>query len=126
METVTQLGERIANARNAKNLSQPQLARRLGVKKQTIENWELDKLSPRANQLDRLAGVLNVPIVWLLGGAANPSANDLVPDLEETAELESKIAKASALINQLAMLMTDIQANSRQIQREFNDHPGSE
>ena len=121
VEVETLLGERIANSRMTKNLSQSQLARRIGVKKKTIENWELDRVSPRANQLDRLAGVLNVPIIWLLAGGECPPEVNGPPDQIETAELESKIEHASNLVNKLSMLLAEIKANSRQIQREFDD-----
>ncbi|MEO1549360.1 MAG: helix-turn-helix transcriptional regulator [Pseudomonadota bacterium] len=61
-------GDRVAAARGARNYSQAQLARRLGIKVQTLQNWEEDRSEPRANKLQMLAGVLNVSIIWLMSG----------------------------------------------------------
>ena len=61
-------GDRLAVAREAQNLTQEQLARRLGLRTPTIENWESDRSEPRANRLQMLAGFLNVSMGWLLTG----------------------------------------------------------
>lgn len=67
-EGAATFGDRLALAREAQNLSQEQLAKRLGLRLQTIENWEFDRSEPRANKLQMLAGFLNVSMVWLLTG----------------------------------------------------------
>lgn len=61
-------GDRLAAARDAAGLGQGQLAKRLGVKRVTIANWEEDRAEPRANRLQMLAGVLNVSLIWLMTG----------------------------------------------------------
>ena len=61
-------GDRLALAREAQNLTQEQLARRLGLRTPTIENWECDRSEPRANRLQILAGFLNVSMGWMLTG----------------------------------------------------------
>ena len=61
-------GDRLAGAREAAGMTQAELARRLGVKKSTIGDWENDLSEPRANRLQMLAGILNVSISWLLTG----------------------------------------------------------
>jgi transcriptional regulator with XRE-family HTH domain len=61
-------GDRVAAAREAMGLDQPTLARRLGVKPQTVAAWEADRAEPRANRLQMLAGLLGVPMVWLMSG----------------------------------------------------------
>ena len=53
-------------AREKSNLSQQDLAQRLGVKNSTIKSWENDNSEPRANWLSMLAGLLNVSITWLI------------------------------------------------------------
>lgn len=67
-ETAATFGDRLAAAREAQGLSQSQLARRLGLRVQTIRNWEDDRSEPRANKLQMLAGFLNVSMVWLMTG----------------------------------------------------------
>lgn len=67
-DTVATLGDRIALARQRQGLTEAQLARRLGLRTQTVANWEADRAEPRANKLQMLAGFLNVSMVWLMTG----------------------------------------------------------
>lgn len=67
-EGAATFGDRLALAREAQNLTQEQLARRLGLRTPTIESWEVDRAEPRANRLQMLAGFLNVSMGWLLTG----------------------------------------------------------
>ncbi len=64
----TTMGGRIEQARGQLGLSLRQLATRIGVKPATLENWERDRSAPRSNKLVTLAGLLNVPVIWLLEG----------------------------------------------------------
>jgi transcriptional regulator with XRE-family HTH domain len=66
-ETAT-FGDRLAGAREAIGMDQPELARRLGVKVKTIRAWENDASEPRANKLQMLSGILGVSLTWLLTG----------------------------------------------------------
>lgn len=61
-------GDRVAAAREAADMTQAQMARRLGVKKATLISWEQDLSEPRANKLSMLSGLLNVSMMWLLTG----------------------------------------------------------
>ncbi len=67
-DKVATFGDRMAWAREAAGLSQPDLARRLGVKLITIQGWEEDRSEPRANRLQMMAGMLSVSLRWLLTG----------------------------------------------------------
>ncbi len=67
-EGAATFGDRLALAREGQNLTQEQLARRLGLRLQTIRNWEFDRSEPRANRLQMVAGFLNVSMIWLLTG----------------------------------------------------------
>ena len=74
-ENAATFGDRLAAAREAQGLSQAELARKLGLRLQTIRNWEEDRAEPRANRLQMLAGFLNVSMVWLMTGVGEgPSA----------------------------------------------------
>ena len=66
-ETAT-FGDRLALAREAAGLDLAQLAHRLGVRPETLRNWEEDRAEPRANRLQMLAGMLDVSLVWLISG----------------------------------------------------------
>ena len=101
-------GDRISGAREAANLTQEGLARRLGVKVLTIQNWENDHSDPRANKLQMMAGMLNVSIRWLLTGEGDgieapvaPSNGDLNKAL---ADLSRMRAQALALSQDMGHL----------------------
>lgn len=67
-EGAATFGDRLALAREAQHLTQEQLAKRLGLRLETVRNWEFDRSAPRANRLQMLAGFLNVSMVWLMTG----------------------------------------------------------
>lgn len=61
------LGLRICELRTALGWSQVELAKRLGVAKQTISNQENDNIQPSIEMLVRLAKLFNVTTDYLLG-----------------------------------------------------------
>lgn len=61
------LGQRICKMRTDMGWSQVDMAKRLGVAKQTISNWENDNIQPSIEMLIRVAKVLNVSTDYLLG-----------------------------------------------------------
>lgn len=108
-------GDRLALAREARGLSQAELARRLGVKVQTIRNWEEDRAEPRANRLQMLAGLLNAPMVWLMSGRGQgPSATDeaagAAAGLACLAELRTLRAEQAFLVERMARLEKRLRA----------------
>lgn len=84
------LGGRISRARDALGLSVSLLARRVGVNASTIQAWENDRSEPGVERLAQLAGVLEVPLVWLLHGVGDAPVDDIGPDplAAVTAQLE--------------------------------------
>ena len=114
------LSTRIINAREASGFSQSQLALRMGIKKTTLAKWETGTTSPRANKLAELAGVLNVPVLWLIAGAESP-AEVTTPELSETLMLEQKLDKADVLINELSALVADLRGHTRRVQRDIDE-----
>lgn len=107
-ETAT-FGDRVAAAREALGLSQAQLARRLGVKTQTIDAWEADRSEPRANRLQMLAGLLNVSIMWIMtgeGAGIDFPAEDPASDLlkETLGEIRLLRTEQQRLAERLARL----------------------
>lgn len=74
------LGGRMSRTRDALGLSLSSLARRIGVKPRTIEEWESDRSEPPVERLSLLAGILNVNIVWLLHGVGEAPHDEIGPD----------------------------------------------
>lgn len=103
-------GDRMAGAREAMNMTQNELSKRIGVKLKTIRSWEDDLEEPRANKLQMLAGLLNVSMMWLLNGegdgldgptdemALAPEVTELLTELRN---LKSQVAQTA---NRLGLL----------------------
>lgn len=61
------MGARIAKARLERNLSQAELARRLGVSRSAVSLWEIDQAKPEGVRLAEVARCLDVSTDHLLG-----------------------------------------------------------
>lgn len=61
------LGQRITEMRTAYGWSQVDLAKRLGVVKQTVSNWENENIQPSIEMLIRLSKLFGVTTDYLLG-----------------------------------------------------------
>lgn len=61
------LGQRIGELRRSFSWSQVDLAKRLGVAKQTVSNWENENIQPSIEMLLRLAQIFNVTTDYMLG-----------------------------------------------------------
>lgn len=61
------LGQRICELRTASGWSQVDLAKKLGVAKQSVSNWENENIQPSIEMLVRLARLFNVTTDYLLG-----------------------------------------------------------
>jgi len=58
---------RCKNLRLSQELSQVQLAEKLGVTKQSISNWENDNIMPSVEMLEKIADFFHVSTDYLLG-----------------------------------------------------------
>ncbi len=109
-------GDRLALAREAAGIGQPELAHRMGVKLEMLRNWEEDRAEPRANRLQMLAGMLNVSMVWLMSGqgAAPRAAGPELPAGPAAqaclAELRSLRAEQLQMADRLARLEDRLRA----------------
>ena len=99
-------GERLANARKAADMTQEEMAGHLGVRVTTVKDWEAGEVDPRANRLQMMASLLNVPLLWLLGGSQK------VPDYSEHGEtrelLLRKIDEVATKVSELDKELRDL------------------
>ena len=102
-------GDRLAAARETSEMTQAELARRLGVRVATLRSWENDLSEPRANRLSMMAGLLNVSMMWLING----QGEGLDAPIEERALPSS----ASEVLNEMRELRTDMMARAEQMGR---------
>ena len=61
------LNQQIRKLRQARGMSQVELAKRLGVTKQSVSNWENDNIQPSVEMVVKLAEVFSVSTDYLLG-----------------------------------------------------------
>lgn len=61
------LNQQIRALRQARGISQVELAKRLGVTKQSVSNWENDNIQPSVEMVVKLAGIFSVSTDYLLG-----------------------------------------------------------
>lgn len=61
------LNQRIHNLRLARKMSQVELAKLLGVTKQSVSNWENDNIQPSIEMLIKLSEAFSVSTDYLLG-----------------------------------------------------------
>ena len=73
------IGERIAQLRRKKNITQEAMAEQLGVTPQAVSKWENDISCPDITLLPPLAALLGVTVDELLGCAEKPVAT-LLPE----------------------------------------------
>ena len=66
------IGSKLAQARRAVNLTQEQLAERLGVTRQAVSRWESDAAYPETDKIIRMAKLLNVSCDYLLRDDIGP------------------------------------------------------
>ena len=85
------IGLFIATKRREQNLTQAQLAERIGVSNKTVSKWETGKTMPDYSVVELLCQVLNVTVGELIAGKEKePDANDASCE-EEMALLSYKI-----------------------------------
>lgn len=115
-EEAATFGDRLALARDRQGLTQAQLARRLGLRVQTIRNWECDRSEPRANKLQMLAGFLNVSMVWLMTGegAGAPSGSQTAAE-----DAPANLNEALAEIRDLRLLQAQISERLSRLEKRL-------
>lgn len=107
------LGGRISRARDAMNLTTSQLARRLGVKSETVAAWESDRSEPRANRLTMLAGVMGVSPTWLLNGIGDAPQDGRVHS--ELHLIEMQLSKLKENQAQSAKIIVALEAELQKV-----------
>ena len=120
MPTQTTTGHRIELSRSQRGLSVQQLAHRVGVKPATVRNWENDRSAPRANKLLMLAGILQIPLSWLLTGDTPLESSRYTPDAE-LAGIAQKLDRAKAIQKNLAALLIEASAETSRLRRALDE-----
>lgn len=77
-------GKRLCKSRKEKGLSQKKLADLLGYKQHvTISNLESDRATPDIESLQKIAGILEVDLHWLITGEIITPQNRIIAQFKE-------------------------------------------
>ena len=87
----TAIGNYIAKKRGEKNLTQKQLAEKLGVSNKTVSKWENGKCMPDYSIIEQLCSELSVTLSELLGGEDTAVDSVRVCDDEQILDLLCRI-----------------------------------
>ena len=77
------LGNKIRENREKIGINQVELAKLMGVSKQTVSNWENDNRIPPTQTLDKLADIFGVTTDSLLGRNQSDHSNDISISIED-------------------------------------------
>ncbi len=66
------IAKRIEDCRHGLNISQSELARKIGVTPQAVQKWEKAKTVPRGSTLQKLADALGVSPAYIQFGISDP------------------------------------------------------
>lgn len=88
-------GKRLLKAINDLGISQSELARRLGVKAQSVNGWCNSDILPRSEILNRLPSATGYPLSWFFMEEHEPLEDHdpwaLKPEVKPKSELQSRL-----------------------------------
>lgn len=104
------MNERIKELRKRLNLTQQQFADRLGIKRNTIANYEIGRNAPVDTVLSLICREFNVNEEWLRTGSGEMFAPDAGGELEALAKKYNYSGAVQVLVEKLINLSPERQA----------------
>lgn len=92
------LCKKIAELRKKNNLSQEELAEKVGVARQTISKWEIGDTTPDINQVKIISKIFNISIDELVDNDINNVIVEKVSNTEKLAGITIKILKVFGIM----------------------------
>lgn len=87
--------DRLRMAREAKNLTQGDVARAVGVARNLVSRWEIGDRKPQGDALVKLADLFGVTTDYLLGRCDTPATNLSPPVAASAGEEPDRLARAA-------------------------------
>lgn len=103
-----ELGKHIFELRKKANLSQEQLAEKVGVSRQTISKWELSETAPDIKQAQFLSQIFNVSLDELTGNDTKEVIYEKVSNTERLAGIVITILKVIGILIIVSIIATII------------------
>lgn len=92
------LGEKIISLRKQKNMSQKELAEKMGVTRQTISNWELNETTPNIMEAKKLSKIFNRSLDELVENDIKSILEDKISNTEKLAGVILKLLKGAGIV----------------------------
>ena len=93
------IGQNIYNLRKNINLSQQELADRLGVTRQTISNWELEESSPDLKQAKELSKIFKVSLDELISNLVLEYNGGIARKITIVSKIENVIVTCDRIVS---------------------------
>ena len=93
-----EIGNKILELRKKNNLSQEELAEKVGVARQTISKWELGETAPDIKQAKHLANIFNVSVDELVDANSESIIMKKVSNTERLAGIVIKMLKVFGIV----------------------------
>lgn len=103
------LGEKIYNLRNERNMTQEQLAEKLGVTRQSVSKWEGNLVKPEIEKLKSMAQLFGISVDGLLSEEKNGSA-DKIPEIRRELKMYKNISLITGLLCIIMIVVTIVTA----------------
>ena len=91
------IGDKLIALRKQNNMTQEEVADRLGVTRQTISNWELNQTKPDSDQLIGVSGFYGISLDELVDNKVKEVLTAKVSNVERLAGLTYRILKFVAI-----------------------------
>lgn len=111
--------EKIIKARQEENLTQDQLAERLGVSRQTVSKWELDISLPESARLNDLSKALKVSVDYLLDDKLD-SDTPTIPMKKKSGSIQPDWSKLYPVIAEYKEVV-EVEKYATQMESIFQD-----
>ena len=113
---MVQIGSRILEYRKKMNMSQEEFANKIGVSRQAVSKWELDKAYPDLDKLVDICGMFGLSLDELVNGVEH--------DEKPGMEAEQRVEISNAPLN--VSYVGDNQTVTDNIESEISDKKGSD
>ncbi|EFC90404.1 transcriptional regulator, XRE family [Dethiosulfovibrio peptidovorans DSM 11002] len=118
-----QTGDRIKELRKRKQLTQDQLAQKMGVSRTTVVSWEKSKFEPdRQNTID-LAAALETTTSYLMGETDDPSPQKA--DRQVPSGILAPMRQETGLSLDEAAALIDLPAEDLELMEKYEDRADS-
>lgn len=106
------IGDKIFDIRNGRGLSQDDFAQKVGVTRQTISQWEANRIKPKADKIQLICQVLEISVDELMSNKT---------DVAEVKTDESTIPMATLAESQVVQSNKSMQVTEKEVKKSLSN-----